>query len=64
MEQYNEKKRIVLRMLGADGFERLFVLPMGLSYSDIDGALDEYKLRDYKLLNWRYENIYILWDQM
>jgi hypothetical protein len=60
MEQYNEKKRIVLHMLGADGLERLFVLPKGLSYSDIDSALDEYKLRDYKLLNWRYENIYIL----
>ena len=60
MEQYNEKKRIVLRMLGADGLERLFVLPKGLNYSDINNALDGYKLRDYKLLNWRYENIYIL----
>jgi hypothetical protein len=55
-----EKKRIVLRMLGADGLERLFVLPKGLSYPDIDGALDEYKLRDYKLLDWWHENIYIL----
>jgi hypothetical protein len=60
MEQYNEKKRIVLRMLGADGLERLFVLPKGLSYPDIDGALDEYKLRDYKLIDWWHENIHIL----
>jgi hypothetical protein len=55
-----EKKRIVLRMLGDDGLERLFVLPKGLTCYDIDNALDKYKLRDYKLIDWWYKNIHIL----
>lgn len=55
-----EKKKIVLRMRGADGLEHLFVLPKGLTCYDIDNALDKYKLRDYKLIDWWYKNIHIL----
>jgi hypothetical protein len=52
-------KRIVLTMKGADNVKKLYVLPTD-NHFKINEMIEHYGLTDYKLINWKIENITIL----
>lgn len=54
-------RRIILTMLCADNVQRLYVLPTD-DYSQITQMIEKYGLTDHKLINWKIEDITIIFN--